>query len=317
MRAPPISGYGRSVEKNAPQSSPLLMNTKSLLLALFCSSVPLVPASAQSSGGSSGSSGSSSAGPATGSAPAAGSSSSVRSATGTAPSTSPTGINAATPAPGTPDMSPTLPSRPRATPPNTDSTSRSATEPLPPGITAAPVQPGVSPLSGLKSSELPAVSAGTTPLGTTVRADEPSTPSAPLPAPTAKPPLTTTPVVPREAGNAAAVPPGTDAPATARERATRSATTATDALTAPVGRGTTRVVTTPPPSARAEVMPERPANASDQSWVPGHYVLSGEQWKWIDGSWQRPPVAGARWVPAQYNSQTKRWTEGYWATSTR
>jgi hypothetical protein len=59
-------------------------------------------------------------------------------------------------------------------------------------------------------------------------------------------------------------------------------------------------------------MPPTSTNAEGQVWVPGHNSWTGGEWKWVDGAWQRPPQSGATWVPGQYDTQNKRWTEGYW-----
>jgi hypothetical protein len=47
-------------------------------------------------------------------------------------------------------------------------------------------------------------------------------------------------------------------------------------------------------------------------WVPGHHTWTGSQWRWISGTWQRPPNPNAQWLPGHYDPQTKRWTEGRW-----
>ncbi len=50
----------------------------------------------------------------------------------------------------------------------------------------------------------------------------------------------------------------------------------------------------PPPAARVETMPARPAG--DTSWVDGQWSWEGEHWTWLAGAWVIPP-AGGRFAP--------------------
>ena len=63
-----------------------------------------------------------------------------------------------------------------------------------------------------------------------------------------------------------------------------------------------------PPPPRAYRVPARPRG--EFVWVEGFWYPQGNHYKWRDGYWARPPVAGGYWVqPYYYNG---RYVEGYW-----
>lgn len=233
---------------------------------------------------------------ASGSAGAASTGTGTTSATGTTTGSAGGSNVGALPAPGTPNMSSTMPSRSvlEATDANLRGAAAAEANALPTGIGAAPSQPGVSPLSGLPISELPAVSRGTAPIGPHAAA------------------TSTTPQTPATSGEV-----------TARRRAmpTQPIEGAAHPQANPqigmgvTGPGMTMVVPTPPPSAQVEVATPAPSGEANHVWVPGHYSWVGGQWTWISGGWQRPPTPGAVWVPGAYDAQNHRWTEGRWETT--
>ncbi|MGH7958493.1 MAG: hypothetical protein ACREH8_15990 [Opitutaceae bacterium] len=176
-----------------------------------------------------------------------------------------------------------------ATPPDTTIPSTADRSGLPAGLSVAPRQPGISPLSGLPLSDIPTVSRGTSPLGPEINV-------------AAQPAANTT----AESRN----------PATSRTTVTDPAAIAAHPQTNPqIGMGTTTVVPTPPPPAQPEVTPPAPTNNAGQAWVAGHYSWGGGQWTWVNGMWQRPPQPNATWIPGNYDAQNKRWTEGHWSTN--
>jgi hypothetical protein len=162
---------------------------------------------------------------------------------------------------------------------------------LPAGLSVAPAQPGISPLSGLPISDIPAVSRGTTPLGP---ASKPADASAPASAVESSAPA---------------------APSRAPNVVDPTGIAAHPQTNPLIGMGTTTVVPTPPPAAHAEAVPAAPTNDLGQVWVAGHYSWVGGQWTWVDGTWQRPPNTDALWIPGNYDAQNKRWTEGHWDTT--
>ena len=202
--------------------------------------------------------------------------------------------------PGTPNMNSSMPSRSAletATTPNVVGTTAPDGSTLPAGITVAPVQPGVSPISGLPTADIPSVSPGTAPIGPDGRATTGGTTTAA----TAPGASISTGVTPQAPTNTAGTIGSTaDAPAAAAQ----------------IGIGTTSIVPTPPPAANPEVTPSATANESGRVWVGGHYSWNGSQWTWTDGSWQRPPNQNATWVPGQYDATSKQWTEGHWGLGT-
>ena len=192
----------------------------------------------------------------------------------------------ALPAPGTPNMSPSMPNRSvLETSPKTREQSQADGATQPSSIEAAPPRPGVSPLSGLPTASLPSVSAGTAPIG------------------------------PQPAGSARS---STAAESSSRPRTTDTQPVADAAhpqVNFQTGMGVTTVVPTPPPAAHVEVAPPATPADADRVWVPGHYTWLNGQWTWNEGNWQRPPSPGARWVPGSYDSQSHRWTDGHWETT--
>lgn len=159
--------------------------------------------------------------------------------------------------------------------------------PLPPGLTTAPVQPGVSPLTGLNTAEIPSVSPGTAPIGAN---GERSTSRS----------STALSSAPDDGG------------------VNNSAQVAAPPQTNPrvgLNPGPTTVVPTPPPANPTATPEQTPSPDSNNVWVAGHYSWMSGQWTWVDASWQRPPHVGAAWVPGSYDAQNLRWTEGHWDTS--
>ena len=296
------------------------MNSKPILLIVgLCSSVALGSLHGQAGGGGagggggSGSSGSSSGASAgssgASSAAATGASTSGNSAgrAGTASTTTgTTGAKANGANPGisatqrrasrgergtAPDTSPTLPSRSvlDTARPADATTPAPGERNLPPGLSVPPAQPGISPLSGLPVSDIPAVSRGTEPIGPTAN------------------------VAATRADGARSATPAT---APAQPAVSNPGAIAPHPQTNPrIGTGDTVTVPAPPPMARAEATPAVPVNDAGEAWVPGHYSWVGGQWTWVDGNWQRPPQSGAAWVPGSYDQQSKRWTEGHWSTN--
>ena len=55
-----------------------------------------------------------------------------------------------------------------------------------------------------------------------------------------------------------------------------------------------------PPPPRAEVVVTAPFPGA--IWVPGYYVVEFGHYRWIPGSWQRPPYEGARWFAPRYEN---------------
>lgn len=49
-------------------------------------------------------------------------------------------------------------------------------------------------------------------------------------------------------------------------------------------------------------------------WVPGFYRWDRASYVWVPGTWQRPPRARARWVPARWVHDRRGWyvVEGRW-----
>ena len=219
---------------------------------------------------------------------------STSASTSTNTATSPGGSNIGTlPRPGAPDMSSTMPARSVIDGTNTDATVRGTTPdqptPQPSGIGATPPRAGVSPLSGLPTSEIPGVSRGTAPIG-------------PHPATSAT----------AAASGAAAAEPNVRARATTTQPVAGAAHPNANPQ---IGMGVTTVVPTPPPSAQVEEAQPAPSGDMNQVWVPGHYSWVGGQWTWVGGGWQRPPTSGATWVPGSYDAQNHRWTEGHWTVT--
>lgn len=176
---------------------------------------------------------------------------------------------------------------------------------LPTGVSTAPTQPGVSPISGLPTSQLPAVSAGTDPIGPNPGG------AARRSGSTVTPPAST-------ASRGAVVPSGAGSiPSTQPNQASRpnginnTVPDPQDMLRANAPRE--MFVAAPPPAPIRESVTTAPS--PNHVWVPGGYTPSASGWTWMSGTWQRPPIPGARWVPGSYDASTQRWTGGYWDTS--
>jgi hypothetical protein len=69
-------------------------------------------------------------------------------------------------------------------------------------------------------------------------------------------------------------------------------------------------IATPPPPLRPEKKP--PAPDSTYIWVPGHYTPSKGEWQWVAGKWGVPATPTSVWIEGKYDSDAKRWNEGYW-----
>jgi YXWGXW repeat-containing protein len=62
-----------------------------------------------------------------------------------------------------------------------------------------------------------------------------------------------------------------------------------------------------PPAPRAYRVPAQPRG--DSVWVEGYWYPQGNHYRWHDGYWARPPVAGAYWVQPYYHEG--RYVPGY------
>jgi hypothetical protein len=272
------------------------MNSKTILLvAGLCGGLCSGPLLGQ--GGAGGGAGAGGAGASAGAANAGSAASAGAGANGATTTAGAAGSSASAQGsrkgatPGTPDMSPTMPSRSVLSTEGPPDTSGKATDDpgrLPAGLSVTPAAPGVSPISGLPVSEIPAVSQGTRPLG----------------------PNSTPPAVERDSGisrqsRPPAAPTITDPTAIAAHPQTNPR----------IGMGETVVVPMPPPAPQVEVSPQASTNDLGQVWIAGHYSWVGGQWSWVEGTWQRPPHERATWIPGTYDAQNKRWTEGHWDTT--
>jgi len=66
----------------------------------------------------------------------------------------------------------------------------------------------------------------------------------------------------------------------------------------------------PPPEPRAYAVPVQPGPGYE--WVEGHWVPQGNHshYRWHNGTWRRPPYAGAYWVAPYY--WEGHYYHGYW-----
>ncbi len=71
---------------------------------------------------------------------------------------------------------------------------------------------------------------------------------------------------------------------------------------------------TPPVSLKQRI-PKAPD--LNHVWIPGRWALRGDSFKWIDGKWKLPPVAGEMWTPGWWNKTAGgfEWVNGYWGKS--
>jgi len=72
------------------------------------------------------------------------------------------------------------------------------------------------------------------------------------------------------------------------------------------------IVQYPPPPARVEYVPKRPAKAS--VWIDGEWVWQGRRWAWRTGRWVIPP-ADARfspWTTVRSDDGTVYYAGGVW-----
>lgn len=265
------------------------MNPKTLFtLAALCGALQFAHGQSGGAGGSGSGSGSSGSGQGAASGSAGGGSSTAPAGSPNVGSAGGSNVGALSTS-GAPNTSPTMPSR------STLETNYKATEPtdangrgtLPPGLRAAPAQPGVSSISGLRTADIPAVSAGTAPIGPDGTTSSSRTSTAPA-----------------AAGSNTGV---TDPSQIAAHPQTNPRIG--------LGHGVTTVVPTPPPAAVQPATPPSPTTDASQVWVAGHYSWLNGQWTWVDAAWQRPPNPGAAWVPGSFDAQNMRWTEGHWDTS--
>ncbi|HZM03372.1 MAG TPA: YXWGXW repeat-containing protein [Candidatus Saccharimonadales bacterium] len=88
------------------------------------------------------------------------------------------------------------------------------------------------------------------------------------------------------------------------------------------GPGGEAVVSTAPPPAvvapygevYADAAPPAPydepvvgvAPGAGYVWIGGSWIWGGNRWNWERGRWERPPHAGARWVPHHYEYRNGR-----------
>jgi hypothetical protein len=65
----------------------------------------------------------------------------------------------------------------------------------------------------------------------------------------------------------------------------------------------------PPPRPRVmRVQPPRPG--ADFMWIDGYWYPVGQQYKWHNGYWTRPPYSGATWVAPRHEGG--QFYNGYW-----
>lgn len=67
-----------------------------------------------------------------------------------------------------------------------------------------------------------------------------------------------------------------------------------------------------PPTPRYGVVGVAPG--AGYVWTNGYWDWRGRDWAWMDGRWQRPPRARARWVGSEWRREGNRWRfhRGYW-----
>jgi hypothetical protein len=68
----------------------------------------------------------------------------------------------------------------------------------------------------------------------------------------------------------------------------------------------------PPPPARAEFVPNRPAN--DTVWIDGEWVWRRRRWAWRPGRWVVPPSGGrfSPWVMVRADDGAVYYASGAW-----
>lgn len=66
-----------------------------------------------------------------------------------------------------------------------------------------------------------------------------------------------------------------------------------------------RLSTDAPPRARYERRPARPYR--DSVWIQGYWDRQQDSWSWIDGRWEQPRHANARWIQARYTREGCSW----------
>jgi hypothetical protein len=70
----------------------------------------------------------------------------------------------------------------------------------------------------------------------------------------------------------------------------------------------------PPPPARVEIIPDRPASPKGTVWIDGEWSFQAHRWVWIPGRWQLP-VIGAYYAPgttARLADGTLAWFPATW-----
>jgi hypothetical protein len=87
------------------------------------------------------------------------------------------------------------------------------------------------------------------------------------------------------------------------------ASVASTACAAPRGRLYVRVG---PPAPIVEARTIAPGRG--YVWVPGFYRWDGRAYLWVNGRWDRPPRARARWVAGHWQRERGGWffVEGHW-----
>ena len=80
----------------------------------------------------------------------------------------------------------------------------------------------------------------------------------------------------------------------------------------------------PPPPIVVHRAPPRPvvehmsvSPGPDYVWVAGHHAWRGNDWVWVQGSWERPPQRGAVWVESRWDDRNQNWVDGYWNVERR
>lgn len=68
-----------------------------------------------------------------------------------------------------------------------------------------------------------------------------------------------------------------------------------------------------------ETAPSTEAPDPAMAWIPGYWYWTGDDFSWVPGRWERPPMAGHVWVRAGWleSGGRYRFAPGYWAPPDR
>ncbi|MES1194888.1 MAG: YXWGXW repeat-containing protein [Opitutus sp.] len=80
----------------------------------------------------------------------------------------------------------------------------------------------------------------------------------------------------------------------------------------------TIVLTQAPPTAPQVVVAQPARPSSEYAWVDGHWTYRNGRYEWINGQWERPPFAGAVWIPPHSEAQSGGsylFYEGHWSAN--